>query len=492
MTMKIEEGRAKELLSILSPKQKAKLSIAYFARYYLGVVIPKHQNEWFHALQDNDRLVLLSPRNHGKTHTVARVYVEWLCLYNPDIRILLFGKSKKQSMKSLRLVHNDFKHNQKFRQDFPEELRYLHKTDNMIFLNEMSDNRDATIEACGIYSSVTGSHFDFIVCDDLVDDDNTRTPYMMEMVSGWFKGTVTPLIEFDGSMVVIGTRKHFNDLYSELVSNPRWKVHKDQAILDMPKPDEYAFFYDENGDIDRVEVYGDFEVLWPERWAIEDLLLMKEDVGSIYFNREYQNDPSGLQGQLLNTDWLNYYDWKEVWDEEDNYLIDMEIYQAWDLALGKTQTGDFCVCITFGITKDQKMYVLDIWRGQVDFPTQVKKVIELAEQYDPVLIGIESNVYQLALPQMVNEIAFLPIKPIISLGNKEQSIIATSVHYENGRVFLPDWHWETDNLKREYVQFPKGKNDDIIDCMKIGFGLAQLNRASIDPYQIVGAGSVGR
>lgn len=470
----------------ITHKALGKDNIAYFAHHYFGMDIPHHQQTWFNTFDNHSYTLLLSPRDHGKTTVVSRLLVEHKSLYIPDHRTLLFSKSYRQSMKSLDVVIQDIKKNKKIKRDFAQEMDSFRKKENMMWLNVENAQRDATVEANGLMGSVTGSHFDMIINDDLVDDENTRTPMQMEQVDAWFKGTVSPLLEPGGKMVAIGTRKHYNDLYSGLIENPLWHVHRDKAIMKFPE--KYEFVKDNNGNVVDVKIWGKSQVLWKEKWDIRHLLLKKAEIGSIFFNREYQNDPAGLQGKVLNRDWLNFYKERDIYTKKGDFKMNFTIFQAYDLAITEKVGGDFFVGITVGVTDKHDIYVLDIFRDQLAFPEQVKKVLTLAERHNPVLIGIESVAYQRALAQQVGEIAFLPIDEVQSTANKETRIKASSVHYENGRVFLPEDLAVTDDFINEYVQFPKGQHDDLIDCMDIVFGLVRGSSVNVNPFLIVGHG----
>ena len=185
----------------------AKEDIGYFAYHYLDMDIPYHQRNWFELLDSIPRLVLLSPRDHGKTTSVCRVYVEHKSLFIPNHRTLLFSKSGSQSIKSLKTIIADLTKNVKIKRDFRDELESFRKFKNQVWLNIDKTQRDATIEADGLMGSITGGHFDTIISDDLQDEENTRTSYQISMVQQWFNGTVTPLLEPEGNMAVVGTRK---------------------------------------------------------------------------------------------------------------------------------------------------------------------------------------------------------------------------------------------------------------------------------------------
>jgi predicted phage terminase large subunit-like protein len=471
------------------PKQLGKLSIPFFVKWYFGYDVPVHQQNWYRLFRVKPYTLLLSPRDHGKTTTVSRFYVEWMSLYHPNHRTLLLSKSYKQSIKSMEVIIQDVLKNKRIKSDFSEELQSYHKKENMLRFNVTKAQRDATVEAQGLLGSVTGSHFDLIVNDDLVDDENTRTPKGMEDTHDWFRGTVSPLLEPGGSMITIGTRKHYNDLYSQLIANPLWYVHRDEAIATYPK---YKYVRDEKGNITDVLIKGKSKVLWKQKWDIKKLLMKQAEIGSIFFNREYQNDPAGLQGKVLNRDWIQYYKYGDIYyvkgENKGQLKVPMTIYQAWDLAIADSSGSDYTVCVTAGVTPDHKIYVLDLYRQHLSFPKQIKNILRLQEEFKPVQIGIESNVFQKAVAQQLDSMAFLPIQEVVSTANKEMRIKASSVHYENRRVFFREDLRITDEFLKEFAQFPKGAHDDMLDAMDILFGLVRGTSVEVNPFLIVGAG----
>lgn len=487
-----QEERLLQIMGDLTPKQKGAISVPYFVWYYFDTIIPEHQDKWFERIQSEQNLLLLTPRSHGKTTTVARFYVEWYSLYHSNTTTLLFGKTDAQSLASLDVINSDLTTNEKLKKDFAYELREYHKKGNSLYFNRDKIIRDGTVEANGLLGAVTGSHYSYIVCDDLVDDENTRTPMQMAAVSKWFNGTVTPLADSpDTKMTVIGTRKHYEDLYAELIEHKMWYVIHDKAFLEFP--DDWTYLTNREGTVIDVEWIGDGEVLWPEKWGIRELLMKRYQVGTIYFDREYQNDPSGISGNLLHREWLHFYDRTDIFDHHDtkleNITKELIIYQVWDLAIGDSPSSDYTVCITFGVSRDNKIYVLDIMREHLSFPDQLRKVIELYDEWKPILVGIESNTYQAALPEMVLELQIMPIQQIYSSTNKEQRIILGSVNYENGKILLPAWKKITDFFIKEYTDFPKGANDDMIDCMQMGVDMVRNVISGGDLNTIVGAGS---
>ena len=106
---------------------------------------------------------------------------------------------------------------------------------------------------------------------------------------------------------------------------------------------------------------------------------------------------------------------------------------------------------------------------------------------DPLQIGIESNAYQKALPQQLLENTMLPIKEVNRTKDKVTRISSGFIHFENGKVLLPDKHPELENFVNEYVYFPAGKHDDMLDSMELALQLLKEPCWDLDPYLIVGS-----
>lgn len=442
--------------------------------------LPPHQEEWYDLLFQYPHTMLLSPRDHGKTTVLPRVVAEHDPLYVPNHNILLLSKTYKQAKKSLKVIHKDLTKNERIQQDFAKELADYEMVDNFIFFNQEGIQRDATIESNGILGDVTGGHFQKIFLDDIIDDVNSITKENREKIWNFIKTTVLPLLEPGGSIIGIGTRKHYDDCYQKMIENPIWYVIEQQAILEYP--DSYEVIYDENGIATGIKnIIGNPRVLWEDKWTIELLLLQLEAMGSISFNREYQNDASLMKGKILKDFWLNTYVLHEKNVRPDLGLLQappietMSLYQGWDLAIRKGEINDYLVCSTVGVTPKNDIYVLDWYRDKIDFPSQVKMVKNKFDEFSNrggniELIGIESNNYQVALKQQVLQEYILPIKEVISKLDKATRITAGSVNYENGLVYVPVDHPLYRVFMEEYNGFDgtgKGIHDDMVDSMDI-------------------------
>lgn len=455
--------------------------------------IPDHQFNWFELINRHKFTFLESPRDHGKTFIIPRTHTEHTTLFNQDRNVLLLSKTYKQANKTLKLIHTDLKKNPYIQADFAKELLDLHKVDNQLFYNQSESlediKRDATVEAVGLLGDVTGGHFTDIILDDIIDDVNSRTADSRENVWKWLNGTIVPLLEPQGHMLGIGTHKHPEDAYTKMEESTAWYVIKEKAILQWPESYEYVYDPQTGVAVDVKNIVGPYKVLWPNKWGIKELLLQLNAMGRLLFFREYQNDVSLMKGKLLKDYWLNWYAIKEE-NQTDKTLaappIDsMEIYQGYDLAIGKKERNDYFVCTTIGVLKNPfRIYFLDWYREKLPFPKQVKMVYKLFEgpitpiwkglRWNPLQVGIESNAYQVALAQQVLDESALPVKEVFSIKDKTVRITAGAVNYENGLVYLPVDHPQTTNFIDEYLLFDDGEHDDMLDSGDITMRLLIL------------------
>ncbi len=395
-----------EALQKLSPRQLGQYSKPYFVKNYLGLNIPEHQKVWYDYCEKK-RHVQLSPRAHGKTTVFLHAFPVWAICYIPNVRILIVSKSSTQAMKSMDVIRRELKTNEKIKRDFGQLLLKPKNESGAIWCKRDKEGqkfKDPTVEAVGAEGAITGGHFDIIICDDIIDDENTKTDNRMAQVKNWVFGTIGQLCEPESQWIVVGTRKHYADIYGELIENPIWHKAVERAIIKYPSSYEYVFKQTEDGQkvLSDVKIEGDYEVLWPEEWDIKSLLLDRYQTGSILFDREKQNDPAGMKGQFLLLDWLHY--WDELPPEDE-----LTFYVGIDLAISEKEQADetgFALVAYHG--KSQRIFLVDIVHGRWDFPTQQKKLVDYYNMWAnhgmrPAHIFVEDNVYQAAFVQQISK-----------------------------------------------------------------------------------------
>jgi len=439
-------------------KKKAKELLRIFYIYYRRKDLPSHQKKWLDFLDKGHikYFLKLAPRDHGKTEVFTITYPLYRILKDPNIRILILSKTSTQARKCLRIIKQELETNERIRGDFGD-LRGFPWGQEAIYCKRTRDSKDPTVEVVGALGAITGGHFDLIIADDILDDENTKTAQRREDMLNWFLGTILQLAEPESQVIVVGTRKHFDDLYSHLLENPLWKCDVESAIIEWPSEENITYIKNEEGRVIDVKVTGSYKVLWPEKWGIEALLLDRLAIGSILFNREKQNKPH-KEGNLLKRDWLHLVGRKEI-----PKLSDLQIYMGIDLAISESEQADYTAIAVVGVSK-YDVYLLKIYYARLNFPQQVKTIEALAKQWRPVIINIESNSYQLAMQQHLFAHTPLPVRASKTLKDKATRFIGMSANFENGRVRIAE---DIDNeFITEWTEFPDSKNDDCLDAVE--------------------------
>src|SRR5205807_336207 len=92
--------------------------------------------------------------------------------------------------------------------------------------------------------------------------------------------------------------------------------------------------------------------------------------------------PVPLAGNLIKYAWIQWY------DEPPEHRRGTEVVQSWDVASTTSEASDFSVCTTWLIEK-RNYFLLDLWRGRVEFPTIKRQLIHLAKMHQPSRILVE-------------------------------------------------------------------------------------------------------
>jgi hypothetical protein len=302
----------------------ARVSIAFFAWYYLRargkpIAVPRCHVSWYRDIGTGEgyrrrpfrqkKLLLLAPRSHGKSLVAAFVVALHRVCFNRNVRILLISKKADGAIKRLRRIRKQLEANPRIVADFggPDGFRdpAAPWTDHQVQVRRDDQSlADPTLEAAGAGGAITGGRFDLIIADDPEDDETVLTAHVRARTRAWFKATVQELLEPWGECLLIGTRKHNDDLYGNIErSDPTFRVVKHQAIIRWP--DEWEWITDEHGTVVGARITaGKAEVLWPEVWHIEALLVKRHSMGSTLFARENQNEVVSDDTASFRLPWL--------------------------------------------------------------------------------------------------------------------------------------------------------------------------------------------
>ena len=423
----------------------AKLSLSVFTEQ-LGYINAPFQTEWYNKLENefsplkfyqNRKKLFLQfwPRGHGKTSCNIN-YLSWLIGNYPDIHINLISKTSSQAESILLALMTRFESEQHFIDVFGELKPKQPKkwTTQELIVNRHEISKNPTIQACGLMGPITGRRADLNVCDDIIDEENVRSPLQLEKALTWHDKVLAPTLYPWGGEIVTGTRWHYADLYAEFIKRKPQAVDIKKAIIDETSQ----------------------KVLWPNYWSYQKLIEKRSEVGSIIFDCQYQNDPTSMEGSLLKSKWLI------PWEHLPEHCI---YYAGVDPSLGESDY--FGIATLAYDTFSKQAYLVDVWAEHRPFPMILKEVVpQLNQRYHYSKIFMETNFWQKLLTKMP-ELQGYPIVPVYTVKNKEERFIPMSSHFESKRVLVNPLLLNHSEFWTEWVQFPRGQHDDALDCVDL-------------------------
>jgi hypothetical protein len=151
--------------------------------------------------------------------------------------------------------------------------------------SSQSEQHITSIKALGIMGGVRGEHSEFCFIDDPYRDDRKdknagADPNTVIKINGILEEAVFPIPTRDGEMHIIGTPQSFSDVFFQ--EKYQWK----------PGLSEIRTF---KTNIEPVYIYGPegrpIQTIWPEAWALEDMLSIESTMNPASFAQEYLCQP---------------------------------------------------------------------------------------------------------------------------------------------------------------------------------------------------------
>lgn len=255
------------------------------------------------------KIARLAPRGHSKTYTSTVGQALWRAFSEQGIKILIVSATREQATGILDEEIKRFINRNEALQHLKPSTEFLNKmqeqgSDGNLDIDKdeakwaaqsITTTTDVRIKAKPFSSSIRSMHMDYVLCDDLLSDEESGTRDV-EAEKNLYYNVITPTAESQGEWIqVVGTPQKHNDLIMELIDKEEYNTGKYQAHWE-----------DED---------GENQVLWehdPETdtgWTYDGLMSKKREIGSARFAKEYMCVEEGTPVQLKNG-------WKYIEDVE--------------------------------------------------------------------------------------------------------------------------------------------------------------------------------
>ena len=460
------EAKYEELRAL----QKLRKNMALFGRYCFPTALRKHtppfHHEVYSALADDDerRVLIAAPRGTAKSTVTTLIYPLWKIAFKAsteDLFIVIISESQAQSINFLSRIKYHLMHSDNLKKTFgdlgPATAKRWTHTD-IVLAN------GSRIVAVGTGQRVRGfiegdTRPNLIIVDDFESELNAYTREARAKNRKWMTEAVIPSLSDEGKICMIGTVISEDCFLYWAKESETWKIL-------------WYSIWDENE-----------ESIWPERFPKERILGIKkefESVGNLNgFYQEYMNIAQSPDDAPFKPDWvqLHHYDYeringqnclvREVGDEKK--IVPVEIYCGVDPASSLSSRADYFVVSTIAVDNDNNKYIIDIYRNRISPAEQPQVIIDTYKKYRPRRMKIETVGYQEALRVAVRELMskeeiYIPglekgVKPRNSKSERLLSLVpmfARKLFY-----FRP----EDISAQQEFLSYPRGKHDDIMDSV---------------------------
>jgi glycosyltransferase involved in cell wall biosynthesis len=471
-------NRKEELYKALLLKKKEQgLKDLYFFNKYILEADPNRRKflvdhvhgEWTDWYQNSTKRIkmILVPRACFKStfFTVGRT-IQSIC-QNRNERILIANATLDNSKKFVGEIKEHLRRNEELKKLYGEfyEPKLRWNEDGFDVMGKGLGIPQATVTAIGVGGNLVSQHFTKIIADDLMNDVNSSSRYQTEKVIDWWKRAFS-LLDYDGEMLIIGTRWSNYDLYA--------------YVLD--KLGEQADVYI------RSAINEDKSLYFPELLSEEKLAELRGLQGSYIYSCFYLNNPVDEDSAIIKRSQLNYYGKGEVNQLPGN----LNVFAVCDPAVSQSASSDESSIIVVGVDVDDNWWVLETRSGQWTTGELIEQLFAVKLQWNPITMTLEViGQAQGIMLSIHNEEdrrkIYLPLVEITSRGDIKKSIRIRSVlqpRFERGKVFIQR---EMFDLEDQLVRFPHCKRDDMIDALTDVEDIAYASESPDTPYKPSGS-----
>lgn len=284
-----------------------------------------------------------------------------------------------------------------------------------------------------------------LIIDDAQKPIDTKSPVLRKKVFTYFEETLLSRLNNPNVPIInIQQRLHLQDLSGFLIE--KYKYDK----LAIP-------LLDAEGVCQIPSQYTD------ER--IKELQL-----NSFMWNSQYMQTPILDSGNLIKTDWFNYYPLQP-------YEYQKIVISA-DTAMTVKESADYTCFLVGGVTSNGKLHIIDMVHGRFEFPELKQQLVALYNKYqytDGITtscseIVIENKASGIQLIQELQANTGLPIIPVDVTKDKLSRVEEIMSYIAGGNVLLPvdNSYGFNQTLLNECAEFNREQtqiHDDIVDSL---------------------------
>jgi predicted phage terminase large subunit-like protein len=415
---------------------------------------------WAHRTPDA-RLIVTMPPQEGKSTRVAKDFVLWALVQNPDTRCVVASYGQDLANRNGRAVRRAITEH--------PTLGLTVAADNGAVNDWTIADHAGGVLSRGVGSGLTGRPADLMVIDDPIKDrSEADSEVYRRSVWDWWTDVASTRLAPGATCVVILTRWHEDDLAGRLLAaedGHRWRV------LNIPAQADHD---PSKGQTDILGRHPGEYMASARRRTREQWDAIRVSKPARTWQAMYQGRPSAAAGTLfLRDQWARYS--TPLWVERANGQkiipgrlgadVGIELVQSWDMSFKDKDTSDFVVGQVW-LRHGVDVYLLDRVKGRwgfTDTSQALRSVTSVWPQATAKLIEDTANG-----PAIMNALrstvgGMIPVTPE---GSKYARAEAVHPFVVAQNVHLPDPElcpWVGEFIE-ECAGFPNAAHDDDVDA----------------------------
>ena len=423
------------------------------------------------AVEDDSlgHTLIIAPPSSAKTVTMIAACCWWLG-QEPTQHIAFIANTDRRAYERSVAIRDTIELNTQYQAIFPDAMPDKPKgwAEYGWFLDrpDVAD-KDPTLLAAGVGSSILGARLHRGVLDDIADEDNMATELQREKVRRWLSKTFMTRIMPGGRVVMICTRWHEEDPAA-------WAIDQGWHVVVIKGLDE------------------DGESYWPEQWPSHVLACpndvhaeagtccKKRELGSMAFGQQYQAEAVSEEAAMFKRGWWGRYD--ALPEAADRGCITVDT-AGWD---SKSTTSDYTAVAAWK-TDERRYYLVDLARGRWEFPDAERVVKDFKATYNLPVVVEDTPWARPRIERLKQQMTGVIAWPTLgrSKVNRARAVLP---YVEAGDCLLPkDKPW-VDDFIHEHAQFPNGAHDDQVDTTSMALlylsrGVGGGPKADVQPYR---------
>jgi predicted phage terminase large subunit-like protein len=502
--------------------------IAFTKRFY-----PKYEAGWIHndiakrleqfsrdvVAKKSPRLAIFMPPRHGKSELASIRFPAWHLGHYPDHEIINCGYNLDLPMKFSRKVR-EIVRDPGYGPLYPETK-----------LDPDSQSAEAWntlhgggFTAAGVGGGITGKGAHILIIDDPVkNQEEADSAITRDGVWEWYWSTAYTRLAPGGGVLLIQTRWHDDDLGGRILS----AMHSDEAadqfevVIYPAIAETYEFIHEptnrlvrltsdevaeERSSIDYwprqtllssgvnclekpeehrlVRIPGD--PLHPERYNAQMMTSIKANQTPRVWSALYQQNPVPDEGMFFQKEWIK-------WEPQPPAMQNVNVYQAWDFAIGEKAHNDWTVGVTLVQDAANNLHFVDMVRIRGDSHTITSAIIDFAQKWGttkscPLLVGFEdTHIWKAIRPYVLDafqQADFYPsYEELRPLTDKLARAASFQGKLQHGKFWFPQGASFAETAVNEMLRFPAGVHDDIVDALAWAVNLCVDKKPRPQPKQ---------